>query len=475
MAKSPKHVHLIGICGTGMGTFAGLLKAAGYEVRGSDANVYPPMSDSLKEWGIPVLSGYASENLEPTPDLVIVGNAIRKSNPEAARARTENLPSTSMAKALGDLFLKGRHSIVVSGTHGKTTTTSLMAWILTHSHRDPSMFVGGIPENFQAGFRLGKGDHFVVEGDEYDSAYFDKVPKFLHYEPRTLILTSLEFDHADIYENVEEIEAEFSKLIALVPPGGRILACAHEARIRDRLKTTKARVETYSAAGDADATWHAQNLVFSERGSEFSVFHEGIKLGRFALGLGGRHNVENAVAAIALGAGLGLSVHELKEAVRSFKGVRRRQTIRSEARGIRIIDDFAHHPTAVKQTVEAIRKRYPAGRLFAVFEPRTATSSRRFFQSAYAGAFHGADETIIAPVGRSEIPPEARLDTEQLAKTITNKDGHRARAARTIDQIVELLVHEAQTGDTILLMSNGGFGDIHRKLEDAFSSTPPPT
>jgi UDP-N-acetylmuramate: L-alanyl-gamma-D-glutamyl-meso-diaminopimelate ligase len=459
-------VHLIGICGTGMGSFAGLLKAAGHDVRGSDENVYPPMSDKLKAWGIPTISGYRPENLDPAPELVVVGNVIKKTNPEAQAVVERGLNYTSFPKALGDLFLANKHSIVVAGTHGKTTTTSMIAWILTACGRDPGMLVGGVPGNFGEGFRLGGGEYFVVEGDEYDTAYFDKVPKFLHYKPRTAILTSLEFDHADIYADVQAIEREFEKLIHLVPANGRVIACATAPLIMAHLGASRAPYETYTARGGVPADWWVRDVEVGPEGSKFTVVRGPMRIGTFKMPLSGLHNVENALAAVAFCCGEGLSIHEVADALARFEGVARRQTLRAEIDGVRVIDDFAHHPTAVKETIAAIRARYPSGRLFAIFEPRTATSARKYFQDLYAESFDGADETIIAGVGRKELAEIERLDTTLLADRIAER-GKRARNIAAIDAIVRALVEEAKPGDTLLFMSNGGFGGIYQKIEDA--------
>ena len=461
----------MGICGTGMGSFAGLLKAAGYQVRGSDENVYPPMSDKLAAWGIPVLPGYKPENLDPAPDLVIVGNVIRRTNPEAQAVLDRGLEYTSFPKALGDMFLADRHSVVVSGTHGKTTTSSLIAWLLYRGERDPSLLIGGVPENFGEGFRLGQGEHFVVEGDEYDTAFFDKVPKFVHYRPRTAVITSIEFDHADIYDSVEAIEAQFAKLVDLVPDTGVIVARAQDSRVRRIVDTAKAKVQRYALDETADADWHVRDLTFDKQGASFSIFQHRIRLGRFQLPMSGLYNVENALAATMVALRLGMSVAEIREAMPEFKGVSRRQSVRGEVGGIRVIDDFAHHPTAVQGTIAGIRTRYPDGRVFAVFEPRTATSSRRYFQDAYAAAFGDADEVIIAGVGRKELPDEERLDISRLAESI-NASGVSARSIAEIDEIVDLLAREAKPQDTLLFMSNGGFGGIHKKMIAALEGRP---
>lgn len=449
-----------------MGTFAGLLQAAGYEVRGSDTKLYPPMSDKLAAWGIPVMEGYRPENLDPAPDLVIIGNVIRRENPEAQAVIERGLRYASFPAALSELFLSERHPIVVSGTHGKTTTTSLLAWLLIYANRDPGLLVGGVPENLGEGFRVGEGPYFVVEGDEYDTAFFDKQPKFLHYQPKSLILSSLEFDHADIYDNVEAIEAEFRKLVALVPPDGHIVACAGAPRVLALLGETRAQVDTYTADENTRAIWQAREITFSPEGSDFSLFRQHVRVGRFHLPLPGKHNVENAVAAMVIAMRFGLSVTELQAGLLSFKGVSRRQTVIATPGGVRIIDDFAHHPTAVRATVEAVRACYPEGRLFAIFEPRSATSSRRYFQEDYPAAFDAADHVVIAAVGRKELPESERLDAAKLAEAICARGGSGAYVPE-VDGIVDWLRHRVEAKDSLLFMSNGGFGGIHKKMAAA--------
>ncbi|MBI4815845.1 MAG: UDP-N-acetylmuramate dehydrogenase [Deltaproteobacteria bacterium] len=456
-----------------MGSFAGLLHAAGYQVRGSDENVYPPMSDALAEWGIEVRKGYRPENLDPAPDLVVVGNVIRRTNAEAQAAVDRGLNYTSFPKALGDLFLEQRHSVVVAGTHGKTTTTSLVAWLLTSAGRDPGLLVGGLPANFTQGFRLGNGPHFVVEGDEYDTAYFDKVPKFLHYKPKTLIATSLEYDHADIYANVEAIEREFDKLFALVPESGRILACATWPRVVARKGSARAPVETYSARPGIEADWTLEDVEMGPGGVEMSVVFRGVRKGHFVFPMSGLHNAENALSAIAFAFGAGLSQDEIRMGLRTFLGVARRQTVRAEVDGVRIIDDFAHHPTAVRETIAAIRSRYPNGRLISIFEPRSATSARAHFQAEYATAFAGSDRVIIAGVGRAEIKEGERLDIQKLAAEI-RQSGVAAESIASVDDIVSALAADAKPGDSLLFMSNGAFGGIYGKMEAALRAKSSP-
>ena len=460
---SQLNIHLIGICGTGMGSFAGLLKAAGHKVRGSDQNVYPPMSDKLRAWDIPVAEGYRATNLEPKPDLVVIGNVIRRDNPEAQAAIESGIKYASFPEALGDLFLAGKRSLVVAGTHGKTTTTSLLAWVLAHAKRDPGMLVGGVPENFGEGFRLGSGSAFVVEGDEYDTAFFDKRPKFLLYRPYVAVMTSLEFDHADIYPNIESIETRFDELTRLIPASGSIFACASAERVLRRKPHAQASWQTYTARPNVDAQWKAENLSSSPQGTDFDLINEGKDLGRLHLPMSGRHNVENAVAVAAVALGEGLSFEELRDGMAAFLGIARRQSVVAEVRGVRIIDDFAHHPTAVAETLDGLRERYgQQGQIIAAFEPRTATSARRHFQDAYANAFSSADRTLIAPVGRKELPENERLDTTQLAHAITSK-GTPAEAFLDLETMVNRIVEIAREGDTIVFMSNGGFGGIHSK------------
>ncbi|MBI2375191.1 MAG: UDP-N-acetylmuramate dehydrogenase [Deltaproteobacteria bacterium] len=452
-----------------MGSFAGLLRSAGYSVRGSDENVYPPMSDALAAWGIEVMKGYKPENLDSRPDLVVIGNVIRRTNVEAQAAVERGLSYTSFPKALGDLFLEKQEGVVVAGTHGKTTTTSLTAWLLMSAGRDPSLLVGGIPSNFGQGFRLGAGKHFVVEGDEYDTAYFDKVPKFLHYKPKTLIATSIEYDHADIYASVEAIEREFDKLFSLVPETGRIYACATWPRVLARRGSARAPVETYTARAGIEADWTVEDLGQGPGGLEMTVLERGHRRGHFFLPMSGVHNAENALAAIAFAFGAGLTQEEIRMGLRAFQGVARRQTVRSEIDGVRIIDDFAHHPTAVRETIAAVRSRYPSGRLFAIFEPRSATSARAHFQTEYATAFDGADHVIIAGVGRSEIKDGERLDIAKLSADVRAR-GIEADSIASVDDIVVALAKDARSGDTLLFMSNGGFGGIYGKMEGALSA-----
>jgi UDP-N-acetylmuramate: L-alanyl-gamma-D-glutamyl-meso-diaminopimelate ligase len=482
-----KSIHLIGVAGTGMGAFAGLLKSAGYDVRGSDEGVYPPMSDKLKDWGIEVRTPYAPGNLDPTPDLVVVGNVVRKDNPEAVAMRDRHLHHASFPHTLGDLFLSKRHSVVVAGTHGKTTTSTLIAWTLLHAGKDPGFLIGGVPAGtghpMTESFRLGAPgpmSPFVVEGDEYDTAYFDKGPKFLHYAPKSLLCTSLEYDHADIYPNVGAIIARFAELMSLVPSaddGGHIVLWADEPNLKKARSeaAVTARITSYAERADADgnaANVTAKDLVENESGLAFTVVVDGVDRGHFTLPLSGRHSLLNALGAYAIlsahTGGLGLTTAEIAAGFASFPSVKRRLEVRGEADGVIVVDDFAHHPTAVRMTLEGARRRWPDRPLWAIFEPRSATSCRKVFQDDYARAFDVADKVMLAPPGRA-LDPSIALDVPQLAADLRAR-GRDAEAWSSIDEIVAVVKASAargHAGAVLLCMSNGAFGGIHDKLLQA--------
>ncbi|HYV66846.1 MAG TPA: Mur ligase family protein [Myxococcales bacterium] len=465
------NVYLLGIAGTGMGSFAGLLRAAGHQVSGSDENVYPPMSDKLAEWRIQTYTPYAARNLEAArPELAVVGNAIRAENPEAKALRRRGIPHMSFPEALEELFLATRHPVVVAGTHGKTTTTSLLAQVLHHAGRDPSLLVGGVPLNFNEGFRLGKGEHFVLEGDEYDTAYFDKGPKFLHYRPRTAIVTGAEFDHADIYRDTPHYESAFEKFYALLPSDGYAAACSTFPNWKRLVSFARCRVESYSSKHGADADWTARRLTLGPPGAQFEVCFRRSQEQQVTLPAAGRHNVENALGVYAACRALGLSPQQIAAGFASFRGVKRRQELRGEPRGIAVIDDFAHHPTAVRETIAAVLSQYPGRRLVAVFEPRSQTAMRRIHEQEYAHAFAGAAEAIISqPTAIAKVPEAERVDARRLADDIASA-GTPARWMEGPDAIVALLAREARPGDVILAMSNGGFGGLHKKLLDALAA-----
>ncbi len=461
-----RRIHLLGVAGTGMGSFAGMLKAAGHEVTGSDENVYPPMSDMLREWGIGVMTPYAPANLDRAkPDLVIVGNVIRRVNPEATEARNRNLPQMSFPAALGAFFLGPRHSVVVAGTHGKTTTSSLMGHVLAAAGRDPSFLVGGVTQNYAGNFRLGNGPHFVVEGDEYDTAYWDKGPKFLHYRPKTVILTSVEFDHADIYRDLPHYEASFQKLADIVPAEGLIaVSTAYPNAVRIA-RTGKARVVTYRGEPSSDADYApASDLRFGPEGARFTVLHNDQPQGELHLPMGGKHNVENALGVYAAARSLGLSHEEIAEGMSSFAGVKRRQEVRAEVDGVTVLDDFAHHPTAVRETIAAVAGRYPGRRIWAVFEPRSNTSRRNIHQEDYARSFEGAAlATIRVPERTDRVPTGEELDVPRLISELA-RQGIDADGDSDVEALVQSVGSRAQKGDVLLVMSNGAFGGFIDKL-----------
>jgi UDP-N-acetylmuramate: L-alanyl-gamma-D-glutamyl-meso-diaminopimelate ligase len=464
-------VYLLGIAGTGMGSFAGLLRKAGHEVSGSDENVYPPMSDKLAEWKIRTFTPYSAANLNRADiDLAVVGNVLRADNVEAKAVRHLGIPQMSFPEALEELFLQTRHPVVVVGTHGKTTTTALCAQVLMHAGRDPSLLVGGVPLNFNEGFRLGAGEHFVLEGDEYDTAYFDKGPKFLHYRPRTAIFTGAEFDHADIYRDTPHYESAFEKFFALLPQDGYVAACSAFPNWKRLASFAKCKVESYCVRDDAEANWHARWVSLGPAGASFEVDYKGKPEIRVTLPAAGRHNVENALGVYAACRALGLKPDEISAGFRSFRGVKRRQELRGEIGGVAVIDDFAHHPTAVRETIAAVLAQYPGRRMVAVFEPRSHTAMRKIHQDEYAHAFRGADEAIISqPTAIAKVPEAERIDAKKMAEDIAGA-GTRARWMESPDAIVAALAKEARSGDVILAMSNGAFGGLHDKLLKALGA-----
>ncbi|MFN2545965.1 MAG: UDP-N-acetylmuramate--L-alanine ligase [Myxococcales bacterium] len=463
-------IYLLGIAGTGMGSFAGLLRKAGHEVSGSDENVYPPMSDKLRDWQIRVFTPYSATNLNRADiDLAVVGNVIRADNVEARKVRREGIPHVSFPEALEDLFLSTRHPVVVAGTHGKTTTTSLLAQVLAHAGRDPSLLVGGVPLNFNEGFRLGRGDEFVIEGDEYDTAYFDKGPKFLHYRPRTAVFTGAEFDHADIYRDLAHYESAFEKFFALLPQDGYLAACNGFENTGRLVQKAKCKVETYCAREDVDSDWNSRWVNLGPAGATFEVDYRGTSEIRVTLPAAGRHNVENALGVYAACRALGLKPDQIAAGFQSFRGVKRRQELKGEIRGIAIIDDFAHHPTAVRETIAAVAAQYPGRRVIAVFEPRSQTAMRKIHGDEYAHAFKGAAEAIISqPTAIAKIPEAERVDAKKMASDIA-ASGTPARWMESPDAIVASLAKELRKGDVVLAMSNGSFGGLHEKLLKALT------
>jgi UDP-N-acetylmuramate: L-alanyl-gamma-D-glutamyl-meso-diaminopimelate ligase len=463
-------VHFVAIGGTGMGSLAGLLHARGVAVSGSDEKLYPPMSTQLERWGIPVREGFRAEHVaEAQPDLVVIGNVVRKDNAEARAALDGGYRCLSFSDALYDLAIAGRHSVVVTGTHGKTTTTALLATILVECGRDPSVLVAGVAENLDGSFRIGEGAEFVVEGDEYDTAFFDKTPKFLHYRPDTAILTSVEFDHADIYRDLDHVKQAFRLLTDAMPADGLLIAATGGAHVADVVRGAGCALEGYAVEGEtAEARWWARNLVASGDGTRFSVHRDGEPVAEARLALWGRHNVANALAALAAACARGVAPDAAASALARFRGVQRRQQVRGEAGGVTLVDDFAHHPTAVRETLGAMRQRYPGRRVWALFEPRTNTSRRRIFQNEYAEALAAADRVVLARVPDAPIysitgEVTERLDIAALAAEITAR-GIPAHALEGADAIAAHVAAEAQPGDVVVTMSNGDFGGIWPKL-----------
>jgi len=464
-----KHIHLIGICGTAMASLAGMLKQRGFRVTGSDAAAYPPMSDFLAELGIPVAQPFDARNLEPRPDLVVVGNAISRGNPELEQILDHRSPFCSLPQLLHDEFLRGREVLVVAGTHGKTTTTSMLAWIFHTAGMQPSFLIGGIAENFGSSFHLGQGKHFILEGDEYDTAFFDKGPKFLHYFPDAVILTSVEFDHADIYKDLDAVETAFKRLVNLIPRRGRIIAfdgmtgeATESASLERSLSKSFCPVERYGAGPRAG--WRITNLKFEAGRTSWSVLRDGRAWADLEFPLAGEYNVWNATAAAAMAAAYGISKEEIVSALKTFKSVKRRLEVKAEVNGITIIDDFAHHPTAIAGTLKALRARYAGARLWAILEPRSNTLRRSVLQADLTRSLALADEVIVASVFRSESLSESeRLNLPDLARDI-QKNGGRARLMGDADEIVQAVAPEMRIGDVVAILSNGGFGGIYEKL-----------
>lgn len=452
---------MLGICGTGMGSLAGLLKSKGYKVTGSDQNVYPPMSTQLEKLGIQPFAGYKPSNLDVRPDLVIVGNVVRKDNPEVVAVLDRKIPYLSLPQALANIFLKDQDPIVVTGTHGKTTTANILAWLLEHAKAKPSFLIGGVGLNFGKSYRYSAGKYFVIEGDEYDTAFFDKGPKFLHYKPKFAIIGSIEFDHADIYKDLDHIKEAFKKFVELIPSSGLCLVGIDSSATKDIIKFAACKTITYGFSKDAEC--RITNYKPTDLGSNFDVTYSGKSIS-FSLPLSGRHNALNAAAALILLLELGFDAKKLSDGLKKFIGVKRRQEVKGVVDSITVIDDFAHHPTAIRETVMAMKAKYKSGRLWAIFEPRSNTTRRKIFEKDFASAFSEADETIIAEVFNvAGLSKEERLDPENVVAGI-NKAGGSAHYIRSTDEIVRFVTEKAKQGDTILVMSNGAFDDIHNKL-----------
>ena len=462
-------VHLIGICGTGMGALAGLFQQAGLEVRGSDDNVYPPMSTHLAEQGIPVHEGYDPAHLRPAPDLTVVGNACTPTHPEATHARNERLPQQSFPEALAHTFLtEARRPLVVAGTHGKTTTTGLLVHLLRHAGHDPGFLVGGVPQSTGQSYALGTDAPFVLEGDEYDSAYFDKRPKFLHYRPHAALVTSVEFDHADIFVDRDDYRAAFEAFVGRVGGDGLLALCGDHAEVRALADDARAPVRTYGLGPHNDV--RAESITPSRTGSSF-VLRMGGRRAEVTLALPGRHNVQNALGAAVLARHEGVSLSAIAAGLASFEGMKRRQEVRGRPNDVLVVDDFAHHPTAVQATVQALRAAHPERRLVAIFEPRSNTSRRARFQSDYGRALDTADRVFLkAPPVRHNDDADTMLDPEAVVQALRDR-GTPAAAFDDVDALLPPLVDTLRPGDLALLMSNGSFGGLPKRLPDALADS----
>jgi UDP-N-acetylmuramate: L-alanyl-gamma-D-glutamyl-meso-diaminopimelate ligase len=459
----PRHVHLLGIAGAAMAPVAGMLKERGFHVTGSDVGVYPPASTLLESLRIPWNEGFREENLKPAPDLAVIGNAISRGNPEVERILDDGIPYCSMPQLLEELFLPGRTSIVVAGTHGKTTTTAMLAWIFTTAGRRPDFLIGGVAPNFgDRSYGLGGGQEFIIEGDEYDTAFFDKGPKFLHYHPVELILTSLEFDHADIYANLEAIAVQFRRLVNLVPRRGRILIWKESAALTEVTAKAFCPVETFGFTPECD--WCAGDIQWHDEATEFRVAYRGNAVARIRVPVAGRHNVLDALAAVALAYGRGVECAAIERAMATFQSVRKRMEIKGELDDVLVVEDFAHHPTAIRLTLEAARTRWPRRKLWAAVEPRSNTMRRKIFQDDLADSLALADAVLFGPVNRAQqLALEDRLSPEVICQSIELRGG-KAAALGSAEEIATALAEKTKSGDLVLIMSNGGFDGLTAKL-----------
>src|SRR3989454_399869 len=470
-----KHVHVIGIGGSAMAPLAGMLRESGFRVTGSDSGVYSPASTLLESLGIPFFPSFDAAHLDPAPDLVVVGNIIARGNPEVEEVLDRRIPYRSLPEILEEVFIPGRHSIVVSGTHGKTTTTAMLAWIFHAAGKRPNFLVGGVAENFGKSYGLGGGEDFILEGDEYETAFWDRGPKFFHYHPDDLIITSLEYDHADIYPDFETYQLAFRRLVNLVPRRGRVVIWgdAHDAGPALRLAAEKAfcPVETYGFNDGSD--WVARGFAIDGETMRFRAAHHGKLFGEFALAATGRHNVLNAMAALIVAHGRGIPAAEIAKALATFRSVKRRMDVKAEIGGVLVVDDFAHHPTAVKATIEAARGRWPARRLWAILEPRSNSMRRKVFQEALPKALALADHVILGGGFRAQqLCDESRLDPEGVAES-GRALGKDARVFPSSDAVAQHLAAEAKAGDLFLIMSNGSFDGLCEKLLKKLGSAVP--
>ncbi|RJQ70746.1 MAG: UDP-N-acetylmuramate:L-alanyl-gamma-D-glutamyl-meso-diaminopimelate ligase [Desulfobacteraceae bacterium] len=463
MPAEVRNIHLIAICGTAMGALACMLKEMGYAVAGSDQNVYPPMSDFLKSKGIQIFEGFDPAHLG-RPDLVVVGNAVSKENVEVKAVQARQLPYCSMPQAINRFAAAGKRQIVVTGTHGKTTTSSFIAWMLHCAQLDPSFLIGGLVADFKCNYRAGNGDWIVLEGDEYDTAFFDKQSKFLHYTPKAAIITSIEFDHADIFTDLEHVKRAFQSFIERMEPASDLVVCDRDDRIAELLPYARNRLVSYGTQSSSD--WVLGNVRIAPPFTFFEVFHQGRLYEQFKTRMLGEHNLFNLLSGVAVGERLGIDATTIGHALESFKGVRRRQEVRGIKNDIIIVDDFAHHPTAVEVTIRAVKSFYASRRLIAVFEPRTNSSRRNVFQSIYPACFDAADMVCVrqAPL-LEKIPETQRFSSKQMVLDLRAR-GKCAHFFQTTEEIIDFLGIEAHPGDVVLIMSNGGFDNIHARLLD---------
>jgi UDP-N-acetylmuramate: L-alanyl-gamma-D-glutamyl-meso-diaminopimelate ligase len=461
--ENVNHIHIMGICGTGMAALAGMLQQSGYAVSGSDSQVYPPMSDFLTSLHIPVFDGYSPDNLAERPDLVIVGNVITRKNPEAIRLAELPVPYLSFPQALAHFFIASRTALVIAGTHGKTTTCSLLATTLQRANLDPTFMIGGIIREFGGNFRIGRGKYFVAEGDEYDTAFFDKGSKFLHYRPEIAVITSIEFDHADIFADLETIKTSFKKFVSLLPENGLLIANFDDANVREVAQEAKCSIQSYGL--QPGHNWGLEGVRIVNGLTTFTARHNGEKFGEMAVKLPGQHNCLNSLAVTAVMHHLGIPADVISKGLETFGGVKRRQEVRGIENGITVIDDFAHHPTAVRETLSALRMAYPEQRLVVVFEPRTNTSRRAVFQQEYTSAFNEADLICIRePVPLRDTAPEGHFSSAKLAEDLRNMHHLEAGSFADTDEILAFLATALSDGDVVAILSNGGFDNIHNRL-----------
>jgi UDP-N-acetylmuramate: L-alanyl-gamma-D-glutamyl-meso-diaminopimelate ligase len=462
ISDSVKSIHMIAICGTGMGALASMLKDTGFDITGSDQKVYPPMSEFLSSKDIKITEGFSERNVAYGPDLVIVGNAVSKDNPEVVGMNQMGLEFCSMPQAINRFVASGKKPLVITGTHGKTTTSSILAWILYEAGLDPTFMIGGILKNFESNYRLGSGEHMVIEGDEYDTAFFDKGAKFLHYDPSMAILTGIEFDHADIFKDIQHVKQAFDAFITGISPQSTLVAYDDDKNVSDLILGKSCQTVKYGR--NVDSVWRLGPVFIQQPWTIFDVLKHGMVFGSFKTRLVGEHNLLNALSAIAVADTLAIPKAAIAKAFESFEGIKRRQEVRGEKSGVTVMDDFAHHPTAVRETLRAVKPFYPNGRLIAVFEPRTNSSMRNIFQNIYPLSFDGADVICIRqPSLLNKIPPNERFSSQQLVNDLKGQ-GKDAHFFPNTDEIIDFLVSKATSGDLILVMSNGGFDNIHERL-----------